>query len=610
MDEMEFDKTRKAIDAKNLDKGSRRDMLDKFTSAGGKVLNEHAVNKPAPDEGKGRGGRRAGGDGGVDVKMPSELARERNRAENEKRAKMAKLLLEAEKEATSFMSRFSIKLKCRLAGLTPFGADMVTPRFMSKLNLDCKRAIMECNILANDLFSNNPKVARTLVRELDKRQPLYVEMLERASKLYSQGELSELVSVYNSSPSSPVPLDAIRAPLFSLLRKLFYLKTFQETYITAAETAISFQQQLEKKQAALYTSKRKKIVQEWKTLMNDIFPSLVLLAQRAEMKKAEPGTRLFEYMLDIVDADRLGIRKAGDPVGEIVVEVSGKKTQDESKPGEADQDGEEGSQEEGEAQNKEGETVEEEEETGSQEVRHGRALMRLTPLPQLRQKMDPTGEFKGLENNDKVFLSYLFLKEFEDEYSFILTTQKLKLNPNYVGGAKTDYRQQMADLFETVRPCHDGFKNYVHETGEHKRALEEANGQSKNYVAHAKRISLMENRRGASGREVRVNIKEFMEKVGSVLGTLIEDIRGSGQVVMNRDDVITFDPKIEGNKRLNGKPIKECIMEAYCYAHALAERIDSGDLFGGVIEMTAEEFERSFGDRAKPEVDPLGMDVS
>lgn len=60
------------------------------------------------------------------------------------------------------------------------------------------------------------------------------------------------------------------------------------------------------------------------------------------------------------------------------------------------------------------------------------------------------------------------------------------------------------------------------------------------------------------------------------------------------DDVISLDA-MEAKKRLNKKPIKQCIMESYCYVMALSDRIESGDLYGGLVELTPEQMKESFG---------------
>ncbi|MCS6972715.1 MAG: hypothetical protein NZL89_06785, partial [Leptospiraceae bacterium] len=86
----------------------------------------------------------------------------------------------------------------------------------------------------------------------------------------------------------------------------------------------------------------------------------------------------------------------------------------------------------------------------------------------------------------------------------------------------------------------------------------------------------------------------FMDNVVKMLGILINDMRGPKQIVGNMDDIVKFDSELEKGKRLNGKPVKQCIMEAYCYATAFRERLANGDLFP-LTPMTDEEMQAAFG---------------
>jgi hypothetical protein len=432
--------------------------------------------------------------------------------------------------------------------------------------------------MGNDIFMSNPSTAQVIIKELDQKNPLLIELIERAAALYDRSELSELTAAYQAAPTVPVPLDAIRIPLFSLLRKLYYLKAYGELYINAVDQAIAIQQRIEKKQSALYATKRKRIAQEWKVLMNDIYYGLVLLAQRAEMKKAEPGTRLFEEMIGVIQEDKLGRRAAGQMPG-----AAKPKEAKEEKPEESsDKDDEEEKEEETNA----------EQDAGDSEMAHGMKLMQMNSIAALRAKHG-IPEIKELADRDKVLLAFLFFKEFDTEYSFILTTPKIAMNVIYQEGRKVDYHQLLADIFETSRTSYDIFRKYAQEAQELQKGVKEG-GAVTNYVNHAKKMQILESKRGTSGRESRNEIKNYMQKVEKALQALISDMQGEGKIIANKDDALKFDLAADQKKRLNGRPVKECIMEAYCYAKALAKRIEDGDLFGGVIDMSEEEFARSF----------------
>lgn len=590
---MEYDKTRKSIKAQDLGKKDRKDLMQKFQGAGGQVQSERSLRDQQQEAESGsRGGGRRGVGVGEAPKLPSQIAREKARADADREGSVRRMHEAEEKEATSFFARFSIKFRCWMSGVTPYGSDLVQPKVLSKFNLDAKRAIMECQILGNDLFMNNRKTAQTIIKELDRKNPLLVELIERASKLYDRGELSDLVSSYTPGSRIPVHLDSIRVPAFTLLRKLYYLKPYQETYLAAVDIAIDIQQREEKKQAALYATKKKKIRQEWKMLMNSIYPDLVLLAQRAEMKKAEPATRLFDEMIGVMDGDRVGQRQAGEGLGELAEDKAAKKDEAENKEEGGETEGEGGEEEEGGEEKAKNEPSQQD-----KELAYGYRIMKIFTIESLRKKNDRRGEFAALKDQDKVLIAYLYFQEFEEEYSFILTTPQIHLEPMYQGGVKHDYRQKMRDVYEESRLVEDSFKKYLHEGSEYNRIVSESVDPAR-YVEHAKKVEILEARRGPSGREARIEIKEYMEKVNALLHALITDMRGPNKIVTNRDDVIQFQMERDKRKRLNGKPVKDCVMQAYCFTAGLIDRLDSGDLFGGVIELNEEEFADAFAQPA------------
>jgi hypothetical protein len=584
MDEMQFDRTRRAIGTDKLEDKDRQQLVQKFTSAGGQVLDEKSLRKEAQKQG--RAGGAADQDKGTrqitGPRLPSQVAREQKFQEADQVSRIRRIREDELRDASSFMARFFVKLRCKMKHIAPFGQERVLPEFLSILNLDFRRAVMECNILSMDLFQSNPEIGRQILKELDAKNPLYVEIIDRAGKLYDRAELSDLVASYASDPATSVPFDAVRVPLLSFIKKLYYLRPYQETYSVAAILAIDAQEKLEKKAANLYAAKKKKIRQEWRTLMDEVFPSMVLLLQRMEMKKAEPGTWLFEEIIKANPDERPGRRKAGEPV---VMEVSRTAEQKPVPEAPAEAASETPQEDAGEAAPRPADMA--------AEITYGMSLMSQVSIETARKQYDVRGEWKVLDNRDKVFLSYLFFKEFEDEYSLILTSAKVRLNASYAGGVKTDYRQQLADAFAEGRSIHEQFRKYIQETAEYKRAVSDPVAHS-NYVEHAKRVQLVEARRGGAGRQIRVLIKDVMGRIASSMSPIIDDLKNNGQIVANPEEFFRFDVQTTHQKKLEGKRIKSCFSETYSYALALKLRLESGDLFGGVIEMSEEDFHRSF----------------
>lgn len=577
----EFDNTKRAIGVGKLDDSARKDMFNKFVSAGGEIIKEKPDPKPeeskksrpdpkvrtstvsrgTSDEGRSR--NRSGGGGGRD----GDSRGGENRSANDAK-------LEYEKEISSFMARFSIKLKCWMGRVTPFGSPDLNPSFMHEFSTKAKQALIECNYSANEILANqthSPAVSSAL----DKINPLLVELIAMAQKLYNGPELTDITEPIMSAPESPVAIERVKSQIYSLFKRMYILYPYQETLKKAFIQAYDELQKVENKPSLIYASKKKKITSEIDTLYDTFFEKLYLVVIRAENKNIPLISRYMENLLDIQQEERPGSRRTGENV-----------------PGGIDpklQAEEEKAKKEEEKENKK--NAEKEEVVLSKEQAYGLRLMQMYSIPKLRKKFDPRNEMHFVPDGDKAMLSYFYFKEFDDEYSFVLTTKKIDIKLTHVNGVKVDYRQKMLDLYESTRSITDQLKIYLdilRELEKHKA------NPGANYIEASKKLTGIEQKRTGQSRTVRMVIKDFNVKVRDILLELIKDMKSKKEIVVNMDDIISLDA-MEAKKRLNKKPIKQCIMESYCYVMALSDRIESGDLYGGLVELTPEQMKESFG---------------
>ncbi|TGK28963.1 hypothetical protein EHQ12_15345 [Leptospira gomenensis] len=578
----EFDKTKRSIGVNNLDDKARKEMFDKFQSAGGKVVSEKDKKKDegdrkssAPNIRQGQrsqaggrdssssrsgnvssgGGRSSGGSGnkggGAVSRGPS--ARDRKALED---------------EMGNFINRFSVRVKCWLGRVTGFSSPELLPSFLSEFNLSGKKALLELNFVGNDILGN-PAYAAKIAKELDAQNPIYIELLGRMHKLYDNGEINQVLEPHNAAPDLPVGISRIRDPLYSIFRKLYYVYPFQGSYVKAVTLGYAVLEKLEGKPSSIYNTKKKRALQEFDYLFGTLFDKLYLTVLRNENKNIPLLSNTMESVLGIVPEEKPGQRQQGEELDEI----SGGATQEEAAP---------------EEEKKEEVNPEE---SLSKELKYGLKLMRMLPLDQLRKKHDPRGEYDLIPASDKAFLTWLFFREFDTEYSFVMTTKKIEIKPTIVNGAKVDYREKMIDLYETTRASIEQFRIYDQY---HKELKSHLKNPGANYIEASKKTSALETKRSQQSRNVRVTVKEFVEKTSEILEKLITDMKTKKEVVTNMEELMTFD-LMESKRRLNKKPIKQCIMEAYCYAIAFAGRLESGDLFGGVTELSPEDMEKEFG---------------
>lgn len=552
--------------AQNLDDKSKKDMFNKFVQAGGQVVAEKkTAPTTAPQDRKvpvNRGGSRSGnGESTVRTQRSTSQANVLSPSPPDK---------SYDEELGSFTNRLAIKVKCWLARATPFRNDEITSGFMHELSVSGKSALMEFNMVGNDLFGN-PEYGPKITKELDKINPMYVEIIAKGHKAYDSSELYSLLEPYQNSPGIPVPIYRIREPLYSLFTKLYYIYPFQETYKKGVNLGYDILQKLENKPALIYTNKKKKFNSELSNFFSSIFEKLYLLIIRNERKNIPIPSQYLERTLGISNQLKVGNRKPGENVPDAI------QNQDDSSEPKIKAE-------------KESEVVDPEE-GFSKEMKFGLSLMKSLKIKDLRQKYDSRNEYADIPDRDKALLAYLFFKEFDDEYSFVMTTKKIDMNPTIINNTKVDLRQKMVDLYETSRASIESIRLYhdnVVELNKHRK------NPGANYIESSKKLTALEQKRSQQSRNVRMTIKDFIEKTRDNLGVIVEDMKTKREIIGNMDDIITLD-MVEARKHLNKKSIKQCITESYCYTMALAERLANGDLFGGVVELSPDEMMQSFG---------------
>ncbi len=588
--EYEFDRTRNAIGADRIDDSERRTMLEKFKSAGGQVLSEKELRRQQAEKeslSKGRGGSAS-----KRPMLPSEIEREKRRKEAARKDAQSKDAERAVKNYSGFFTVLFIKLRAAMNGVAPFGGKEVNPAFMSALAIDLKQALVELNLVGNDLFLQNPAIGKKIVVALDSTNPLLMETLEYSHRLYNAELYNRLLDTYAGNPNIPVPFSRIDQPLKAVFKQLYILYPFQGTLRKAFETASSVYTAnvTNQEQVAAFEQKKKRLSRDLRTIFQVIFPKMMLLIQRMDGVEYPPFSGLLEKAIDLRLDEKLGQRKKGQ---ETSYDAAHSKTA-EDKTAAANS-------------SSEGNQAEEKEEEdnpilNTREYQYGKGIMDAMAPPRLKEKYDPQKKINFIQLNDKVYLAYLFFQEFDYEYSFVLTTNKIKINVDYSAGVKVDHKKELTDIYDEARGIFRAFEKYTESVLEYEKLKK--NKMSSNYIEQSKLETKALGRVDIEARNTRALIRNFMDKVTKALGKLIADMKGEKLIIGNMDETIVFDAAMERKKRLNGKPVQNCILEAYSYALALRERLSTGDLFGGHIQMTPEEMIKSFGntyDTGNPE---------
>jgi hypothetical protein len=550
-----IDKTRKNIGATGINDKEKKDLFNKFVDAGGKVINETARKSMVDFDREKQKQFKAKVETHRERVQSPAPAPVRNKPQSVPTGNKSSAIA-----APGFFQgiwfRLKIRLKLFFLGVTDFYGMNLKPGFLERVNSDYKASLIEIQLLYLDIIKRNPGIGRAVTEDLDSANPIYIELIEMAANVFDRTLMTQIVESHVSFPDVAQPVSDFRIPFMALFKKLYVLYSYRDFIVYAFEKAINVQAKLEKKKAGEYSAKKKKINSSIAQVYYRLFNSLYWLMCHyagTVIALADPG---MERLLGITDDDKPGKRKK-----HILAQAAAAKKEQE------------------EVESARGEK----EAAISEEVKIGLKMMSRLDIKELHAKFEVERHFKVIHSTDKILIIFLLFREFDEEYSFILTTNKIKYNVVFSTQGKIDFRVQLSDLYKDLRTCMTLFKDYADIMETYERTRTERPASNAQYIDYSKRIEELEKKRNNSGKNLRGSIASFMEKCSIEFLRLMDDMNGSQKIIDNPQDELVFEQAIEGVKKLNGQKVYEAIKVAYCYIQAFQYRLSSnGDLSGAL----------------------------
>jgi hypothetical protein len=567
-----IDKTKKSIGINKIEEKDRQEIFKKFLDAGGQVIKEDSSNK---DDQKPKQ---------TSVSKPTKAPIARDRKKSTIQRSPQKTTNDSnpiqidpnprvyENQYSSFWSRFFLKMKAWSSKVTHFGDPILKPEFLSELNLELKESLLIFNMASRDILGN-PEVYPQVVTELSKESTFYPELIIRGGKLLDYAELESLFEEYKINPNIKIPVSKVYPSLYSLFRKLFFLYPYQNTYKKALEKGYDLLEKYEKKPSAIYKAKKKQLKQNHFFIFEKAFDKIYLAVLRHQNINIPLTSDYMNLFLEIKNDERIGSMKTfvfSEP--EVQQPIENNKEDANS-----------------EDSNDEKEEVAEEE---SPILTLGKELLLSTPLDVLRKKHDQKKDYAEINIADKSFLTYLFFKEFDSEYSLVMTTKKININTTNVNGLKIDHRENLMSTYEMTRNCSEQFRIYIESLREYDKIK---STPLSNYIEQSKKMTQADQKKNIQSRSFRSSVKEYFSNVTSSLKIFIDDMESEKVIIGNSEDILNFD-NVESKKKLNKKKIKDAITESYAFSLALLDKLSGdGDLYGASLEETNEEMKANYG---------------
>lgn len=558
------DKTKESLKIDDIHEDDRKRLFKKFIEHGGKVINEKGKRKNLVIDREKQKELR---------KRTEEKQRQNKRVTAKQTVKRISGISEKNHEKTDsrlkqFFDKLILRSRLKLLKVTQLNGLYFDMKFLKRFNITYKTAFIELQMQYFDIFKSNPGVSRQIIVNLDRLKPLFYELIKLVSDLYDNITINQIVDHYKDFPDVPKNISELKEPLMAYYRKLHILKPYENTILNAFERALVTQSKIDKKKNVSYSQQRKKVKNALYQIFNNLFPRLHWLFCHFEGRIFEIDDREIEEILKITSDDIPGHSQPGSKKV---------REREEIKP------------QEREKESSQDEEKSEDHEEISDSVRNGLRLMSILDIKKLRNDFYSDDLYKFLSIRDKVLITYILFREFDKEYSFILTTNKIKYKIDITQKNKLDFKSRMQEYYDLMRKCFSLFKDYVSVSNDYKKMEGEKPMTNTHYVQYSKRLSDINKKRTQSAQKARNAVKLFMDRLSSDLSILIEDYKGEKKLIENPDEILEFISQIEGEKKIHGKSINRAIMIINNYASAFSHRLSFGGDLTGSIEFDTEE---------------------
>ena len=568
MDKNKIDKTKENIGVSKLDERTRQELFEKFVERGGKVIDEKTLRrKYASDNLKQRPFIRR-----VDVidgEYKRKIKKEKLRATTAQDPAVSKSGQQSEIGGLAHLfSMMKLKLKLGVFGITGLNGYYFNNRFIRKFNNQYKPALMELQILFLEIFRKDPSVGRTITAKLDEMKPLYYELVEMVGNLFDKIVADQIIEQYVNFPDVPKKTLELKPQILLFYKKLHILNPFENVIQTAFERAIDIYLKEEKNVSDSIFSMKRRMRNAIFIIFNKFYPRLHLLFCLYQGRTHHLFDPDIEALLGVTEAEKPGNRQLAKYFDDMAASLDTINIQQPpEEPEEADED-------------------------RMKFIRMGLETMSKLDIAVMRKEYDRQHLFENVSNADKVLLAYLLFNEFDREYSFILTTNKIKIRTDFVARTKIDFRARLVELYDKMRKSSDSLREYAEELVYYEKSRREKPTSSSQYIEFTKRMEALEKKKNTVGKNALAVIREYMLEVNQELKVLMEDMDSHQLYIANPQEMLTFDPLIEGEKKINGKRIYEAIVIVYSYALAFAYRLSQeGDLSGN-LEFKKEELDK------------------
>ena len=582
----DFDNKKHKLGLDRMDAGERKDMFRKFIKHGGKVVDEKKEEAVSFDRAKQK-------------ELIDKMADAKDRAKKgfiDSDYDSATEDIESDKEErrwVSFWDRVAVHFKGLFNKTVTFFGGQVHENFFQFIKTKAIPQMKTLNSIINYIITSDEKSYEEIKNSLNKKELYYYPLLLKYAELYVEDEFSSLLYYHRTPGIKKVTPRHLEEPLKKIMYKIYLLKAFKTGALNTFRTALFIIGKHKNWGKIVHRREMNHVRLAINLLFSQLLPkfySLILFILKENVYL--DSNRIIRY-LGIQDEDRIDYAaKKKSEIADMLPQVSQEKEEPE---------------EEEEEKKKEIKYIKKyfheltEEDLKNMEADgfliEGIKLMQEVDWKTIAEEQKKELPVDRCPENDKILRILGFLKEFEKEYSFILTSPKIIIKPLYEENKRIDYKAQLSDMYTPLTGLYESMQSYF----EVVKSIDDVNNDPamQEYDKY-NRINKYEGQRGKISLEFRKRLLNYFAELQLYFDKFIDDYNGMKKIIESPDEELNFDKEIEGEKKVEGKKVIEAIGMADAFISAFVFRLEENGDFAGV-GMEIEQYDVPTGKQEEEE---------
>ncbi len=565
----DFDDTKQKLGMDEMDKRERKEIFEKFVDGGGKVVDEKKKKGVSFDRtkqkewmGKIADSKERTGEGFIDSDYDSSMDDIGPDKEERKWA--------------SFWDSIAVRFKGLFSKTVAFFGNRVNENFFEFIKSRVIPQMNNFNSIINYIMTTDEKKFEEIKSALNEKEPYYYPLLLKYSELYVKDEFS-LLMYYRRAGIKKITPRHLEEPLKIIMYKIYLLKDFKTGAINAFRTALFIIAKHKNWNKAVYRREMTQVRNTINIIFSQLLPKFYSIILYNIKENVYLDSKRMTRYLGIQDEDRIDYAaKKASELEEMLPQVSKGK----------DDKGTEEKKEELKYIKKYFYELNEEDIKNmelDEFIIKGIKLMQETDWKANIEEQKSEFPVDKCSENDKILHILAFLKEFENEYSFILTSPKVNVQSLYEDNIRVDYKDKLNDMYTPLSGLYETIHNYM----EVVKSIDDVNDDPamQEYDKY-NRVTKYEGKKEEISLGLRKRILSYFAELQQYFDKFIDDYNGEQKIIGTPDEKLRFDKDVEGNRKAEGKTVIETISMADAFITAFIFRLEeSGDFSGTGIEI-------------------------